>query len=233
MRRYVGVDIAPDWLRDTLVALQAEQRARSGHRPALDVLGVVTDFTRSFDLTTLIDEAPSLPPVFFYPGSSIGNFAPDDAREFLRTVRAHLARGDRRGRLLIGADLVKDEATLVAAYDDALGVTAAFDRNVLRVANRLLDADFDPAAFAHRAVWDAAHARIEMQLVARRAHDVRIGDVVRRFDEDETIVTEHSHKYTVDGFAALLASAGFAGGDRIRCWTDPRRWFGVFVAEAA
>lgn len=237
VRRYVGVDIAEPWLRSALVALTAtlaKDRAGRVQRP-VDVLGIVADFTRPFDLHDVLAEQDGMPPVFFYPGSSIGNFVRDDARAFLASVRDHIERHPTGagGKLLIGIDLVKDRATLRAAYDDAIGVTAAFNRNVLRVANRLLDADFDPAAFTHRAVYNEDFGRIEMQLVSQRAQTVRIGDAVRTFERDEAIVTEYSHKYTVEGFAALLESAGFAGGDRLRCWQDERGWFGVFVAEPA
>ncbi len=232
--RYVGVDIAEGWLRDALRAMtQRRVTGRARVRP-MDVVGVVADFTRPFDLHDVLAEAPGLPPVFFYPGSSIGNFAVADARAFLTSVRDHIAdHATDGGKLLIGVDLVKDRATLEAAYDDALGVTAAFNRNVLRVANRLLDADFDVDAFAHRAVFDATFGRIEMQLVSRRAQQVRIGDATVAFDDGEVITTEYSHKYTVDGFAELLQSAGFARGDRLHRWRDPKRWFGVFVAEPA
>ena len=242
--RYVGVDIAEPWLRsalETLVATLAKDHApalrrgsSAGGRP-VEVLGVVADFTRPFDLHRILAERSEMPPVFFYPGSSIGNFVRDDAVAFLRSVREHIVAhpSDDAGRLLIGIDLVKDRATLRAAYDDAIGVTAAFNRNVLRVANRLLDADFDPAAFDHRAAFDEAFGRIEMQLVSRRRQVVRIGDAVREFDDGEVVVTEYSHKYTVDGFARLLADAGFASDERLRCWRDPRQWFGVFAAEPA
>ena len=249
VRRYVGVDIAEPWLRASLAALASERarianprddtrkstRAQSG---ALDIVGVVTDFTRPFELHAVLAEEPDMPPIFFYPGSSIGNFTHDEARAFLASVRAHIERhsrihGTARGKLLIGVDLVKDRNVLHAAYDDALGVTAAFNRNVLRVANRLLDADFDPAAFAHRAVFDEVASRIEMQLISMRAQTVRIGSNARRFEDGEAIVTEYSHKYSIEGFTALLAAAGFATGDRLRCWTDERNWFGVFVAEPA
>jgi dimethylhistidine N-methyltransferase len=238
VRRYVGVDIAETWLRTALAAL-ASERARlmrpnpRVYRAAIEIVGVVTDFTRPFDLHGLLDEEPDMAPVFFYPGSSIGNFAREDARAFLASVRKHIERHASGGKLLIGVDLVKDRATLLAAYDDALGVTAAFNRNVLRVANRLLDADFDPAAFAHRAVFDEDFNRIEMQLVSTRSQVVRIASDARRFDDGEAIVTEYSHKYTVDGFSSLLEAAGFAGGDRLHRWTDEREWFGVFVAEPA
>ncbi len=242
--RYIGVDIAEPWLRsalETLVATLSKERSTASPRGSnalnrpLEVLGIVADFTKPFDLHSILAERPDMPPVFFYPGSSIGNFVRDDAVAFLRSVREHIGRhpsGDA-GRLLIGIDLVKDRATLRAAYDDAIGVTAAFNRNVLRVANRLLDADFDPAAFDHRASFDETFGRIEMQLVSRRRQTVRIGEAARTFDADEVIVTEYSHKYTVDGFADLLASAGFASGDGLRCWRDRQDWFGVFVAEPA
>ena len=227
-QRYVGVDIAEPWLRSALTGLVATLA-----RP-VDVMGVVADFTRPFDLHDVLAEEAAMPPVFFYPGSSIGNFVRDEARAFLASVRDHIERHPAAdGKLMIGIDLVKDRATLRAAYDDAIGVTAAFNRNVLRVANRLLDADFDPAAFTHRAVYDERFGRIEMQLVSRHRQSVRIGNATRTFERDEAIVTEFSHKYTVDGFSALLESAGFAGGDRLRCWTDDRQWFGVFVAEPA
>ncbi len=255
--RYVGVDIAEPWLRHSLGAL-ASARARlqnprdetrndtrngtckstGAQSGALDIVGVVTDFARPFDLHAVLAEEPDMPPIFFYPGSSIGNFTHAEARAFLASVRAHIERhsrihGTAHGKLLIGVDLVKDRDVLHAAYDDALGVTAAFNRNVLRVVNRLLDADFDPAAFAHRAVYDEDACRIEMQLVSMHAQTVRIGSDARRFEDGEAIVTEYSHKYSVEGFSVLLAAAGFATGDRLRCWTDECNWFGVFVAEPA
>jgi dimethylhistidine N-methyltransferase len=236
-RRYVGVDIAEPWLRTALQSLAAtltKDRAALARIHPVEVLGVVADFTRPFDLHGVLAERPAMPPVFFYPGSSIGNFTTDDARAFLASVRDHIDRHPvAGGKLLIGIDLVKDRATLEAAYDDALGVTAAFDRNVLRVANRLLDADFDPTAFTHRAVFDETFQRIEMRLVSCRDQTVRIGDTPVRFAAGEEITTEYSHKYTIDGFTALLESAGFAGGDRLSCWSDERGWFAVFVAEPA
>ena len=225
--RYVGVDIAEAWLRSALTSLAAtlakDRAAPASRGRAVEVLGVVADFTRPFDLHDVLSETPSLPPVFFYPGSSIGNFVQADARAFLASVRDHIERHPAAGgKLLIGIDLVKDRATLEAAYDDAIGVTAAFNRNVLRVANALLDADFDPAAFDHRAVFNESFGRIEMQLVSRRAQVVRIGDMGRAFGEGEVIVTEYSHKYTVDGFRRIArvrrlrgrASACAAGATR-------------------
>ncbi len=243
--RYVGVDIAEPWLRASLAALASERASHAharefardaarSHESALDIVGVVADFTRPFDLHALLAEEPDMPPIFFYPGSSIGNFTNNEARAFLASVREHIeCHASTGGKLLIGVDLVKDRDVLRAAYDDALGVTAAFNRNVLRVANRLLDADFDPAAFEHRAVFDEDASRIEMQLVSTRAQTVRIGSDARRFVNGEVIVTEYSHKYTIESFSALLGAAGFATGDRLRYWSDARGWFGVFAAEPA
>jgi dimethylhistidine N-methyltransferase len=220
LRRYIGVDIAEPWLRASL----ARAAARFKH-VAFD--GVVTDFTRGLALERVLAHRPELPSVFFYPGSSIGNFEPAHALALLRSVRQHLGPGDR---LLIGVDGTKPEAPLVAAYDDALGVTAAFNRNVLRVANRELGADFDPAAFDHGALFDRGTGRIEMRLVARSAQQVRLGGRQRVFAPGEVIVTEHSYKYDADGFASLLHDAGFG---RLHHWSDPRRWYHVFVAEPA
>nr|WP_297350485.1 L-histidine N(alpha)-methyltransferase [uncultured Caldimonas sp.] len=217
-RRWVGVDISPEWLRISL-------DAGKGRFPGLDFVGVATDFTRPLKLQRVLQRSPA-PSVFFYPGSSIGNFTPDEALPLLRSVREHLGPD---GRLLIGVDGIKDRAVLEAAYDDALGVTAAFNLNVLRVVNRELDADFSPRAFQHRAVFNAAASRIEMRLVARADHAVRIGDEERHFACGESIVTEYSYKYTADSFAALLRDAGFGTLHR---WADERDWFHVFVAAA-
>ena len=164
-------------------------------------------------------------PVFFYPGSSIGNFAAGEALEFLRRVRKRASGGG----LLIGVDLVKPKAVLEAAYDDALGVTAAFNLNALRHLNATLDADFDPRQWRHVAFFNDAQSRIEMHLAAREALVVRWPGGERRFAAGERIHTENSCKYTVDGFTALLEEAGFATPSH---WTDERGWFGVFWATA-
>jgi dimethylhistidine N-methyltransferase len=191
----------------------------------LECLGVVTDFSANLTLQEIIAERANWPPVFFYPGSSIGNFTPPDAREFLRSVGDHLGTS---GCLLIGVDLVKDARILEAAYDDALGITAAFNRNILRAVNRQFGTDFEPHRFDHRAVFNVAENRIEMYLRAAVDHTVRIDGTDRHFACGEDILTEYSHKYTIKDFAALLASAGFS---RHRYWTDERGWFGVFLAQ--
>ncbi|MED5618391.1 L-histidine N(alpha)-methyltransferase [Ideonella sp. BN130291] len=216
VQRYVGVDIAEPWLRATL--------QRGAHRfPQVSFDGVVTDFTRGLSLQSVL--RPDQPCVFFYPGSSIGNFEPAVALRLLREMRHHLRGADR---LLIGVDTPKPMAPLLAAYDDALGVTAAFNRNVLRVVNRELGSDFPLVQFDHRAVFNDAHSRIEMHLVANRPTQVRLADgLQRRFDAGEAIVTEYSYKHSAEAFAQLLAEAGFGA---VRHWTDEQRWFGVFVA---
>jgi L-histidine Nalpha-methyltransferase len=189
----------------------------------------VLDYTRDF----------SLEPPFYgerrlvlYIGSSIGNFEPHEALKLLHNVRAALDEGDS---ILLGVDLVKDEGTLLDAYDDAAGVTAAFNRNILVRIDRELGADFDPDAFAHRAVWNAAQSRIEMHLESRIAQAVRVPspdpefDLRIRFARGETIHTENSYKYRPGQAEALLETAAFSPS---RTWTDERGWFAVCLARA-
>jgi L-histidine Nalpha-methyltransferase len=213
--RYVAVDIATSHLRESLVLLQ--QRF-----PGIEMVGVGEDFSARLALPAGIVSGKAL---VFYPGSSIGNFAPEQALRLLRQARAASAGG----ALLIGVDLVKDRAVLEAAYDDALGVTAAFNLNLLRHLNRLLGADFDPAQWQHVALYDGQASRIEMHLQARQALCVRWRGGERRFAAGERLHTENSYKWRPDDFRALLRDAGFTplGG-----WTDERAWFGVFLAAA-
>ncbi len=214
--QYVAVDISVEFLRESLARVQ-------GHHPALDMIGIGLDFTRQFRLPATVRRARR---VMFYPGSSIGNFSPPQAAAFLAQLRAGV---DEDGGLLIGVDLLKDAAVVEPAYDDALGVTAAFNLNVLRHANRLLGSDFDPAHWRHRALLNQAQGRIEMHLVARRGVVVRWPGGQRRFAEGESIHTENSYKYTPRAFEALLASSGFAPAQR---WIDPHGWFAVYFARA-
>ncbi len=214
-RRYVAVDISLPFLQGALLALQREH-------PALDMVGVGMDFSVQLQLPDALLDGPAL---MFYPGSSIGNFAPGDALRLLRQAREASADG----ALLIGADLVKPKALLEAAYDDDLGLTAAFNLNLLKHLNRLLGADFDVRGWRHVARFDERASRIEMHLRASDAVTVRWRDGERRFASGEQIHTENSYKWTVDGFAALLRQAGWRD---VQSWTDPRRWFGVFVAVA-
>jgi dimethylhistidine N-methyltransferase len=212
--RYVAVDISVEFVRAALTRLQREH-------PHIAMTGVGLDFSHSLGLPPAVMPGR---PVFFYAGSSIGNFAPNDAVDFLSNVCERAATGG----LLIGVDLVKPAALLEAAYDDALGVTAAFNLNLLLHLNRLLGSDFAPVDWRHVARFDAAHSRIEMHLEARRDLTVRWPGGGRRFSSGERMHTEDSYKYTPEGFADLLRSAGFS---RTRRWTDPRGWFAVHWAE--
>ncbi|HSN34137.1 MAG TPA: L-histidine N(alpha)-methyltransferase [Ideonella sp.] len=213
--RYVAVDISVEFLRDALAEVQRRF-------PALEVTGVGTDFSAALELPA---DATAGRPAFLYPGSSIGNFTPDEALAFLRRVHARAAGGG----LLIGVDLVKPVAVLEAAYDDALGVTAAFNLNLLRHLNRRLGADFDVRQWRHAARYDRARSRIEMHLEARSAVVVRWPGGERRFAAGERIHTENSYKYDPDDFAALLRDAGFAAPRR---WSDAQGWFALYWAEA-
>ncbi len=212
-RRYVAVDISVDFLRQSLGQLQREYRS-------LDLVGLGQDFSTRLALPAHLLDGPAL---VFYPGSSIGNFGPEQALRLLREARA-TASG---GALLIGVDLVKDTALLEAAYDDELGVTAAFNLNLLNHLNRLLGADFRVRDWLHLALFDPVTSRIEMHLQARHATTVRWPGGERHFVAGERIHTENSAKWQPADFDALLREAGFA---RVQLWTDPQDWFGVFLA---
>jgi dimethylhistidine N-methyltransferase len=214
-RRYVAVDISVEYLRDALRQVQREN-------PQLDMVGLGLDFSASLELPADLTQGR---PVFFYPGSSIGNFAPHEALGFLRRIRER-AQG---GGLLIGVDLVKPANILEPAYDDALGVTAAFNLNLLRHLNRLIESDFRPEQWRHIGLYNVIESRIEMHLEARADLTVSWPGGERAFRCGERIHTENSYKYTVDGFAAMLHEAGFAPA---RHWSDAQDWFAVFWAPA-
>ncbi|HMI86004.1 MAG TPA: L-histidine N(alpha)-methyltransferase [Polyangiaceae bacterium] len=208
---YVPVDISPEYL-----ARATRELARD--YPDLRVVPVVADYTEPFDLPRGDRGART---VVFFPGSTIGNLEPDEARDFLRGVAGLCQKG---GGLLIGVDLRKDRSMLEAAYDDDEGVTAAFNLNLLSRINRELEGEFDVAAFRHRAFYDEIEGRIEMQLVSLRRQSVAVGTSVFRFEKDEAITTEYSYKYDPGGFAELARSAGFTC---VRIWTDEQRLFSV------
>jgi len=219
--RYVAVDISVDFLRNALDCLQRQH-------PGLEMVGVGMDFSHSLALPPEAGDPAGGPRVLFYPGSSIGNFTPDEALAFLRQVRAACGPSAGSG-LLIGVDLVKDAVELEAAYDDALGVTAAFNRNLLLHVNRLAGTDFRIGQWQHRALYNATESRIEMHLQAREALTVSWASGSRRFAQGERMHTENSYKWTVDGFDALLHLGGFA---RTQAWFDAQRRFAVFWASA-
>nr|WP_255369376.1 L-histidine N(alpha)-methyltransferase [Luteibacter sp. UNCMF366Tsu5.1] len=213
---YVPVDISADALDG------AVRRLREAY-PALAVHPVVADFTQAIDVPKALAGRPV---VAFFPGSTIGNFTHDEAAALLRFVRERLGPS---AHFIVGADQVKDVNVLLAAYDDAGGVTAAFNRNVLVRINRELGADFVSEAFEHRAIWNAERERIEMHLVSREAQEVTLAGQRFAFAAGESIHTENSHKFTPESFARLAE----AGGWRIeREWISPAPAFGVFMLRA-
>ena len=219
-RQYVPVDISVNFLHEAVSHLQLQF-------PQIEMMAIGLDFSSSLDLPDSVHREKRL---FFYPGSSIGNFTPQDAVKFLQRLRkACQLNGHADGGILIGVDLVKDKAILDAAYDDALGVTASFNLNLLLHLNRLLDADFDVRDWRHRGFFNAESSRIEMHLEAKSNLTVRWLGGERRFERGECIHTENSYKYTQKSFVTLLEQAGF-GESRI--WTDPRGWFMVCHAHA-
>jgi L-histidine Nalpha-methyltransferase len=214
---YVPVDISRTHL---MMAAQGI----SGAYPNLEVLPVCADFTQPFAVPS--PRRPVSRVVVFFPGSTIGNFDPPQAVELMQVMRDVAGPG---GGLVVGADLVKDVTVLIRAYDDAAGVTAAFNRNVLRRFNCELGADFDVSSFRHRAVWNPQAGRIEMHLVSARDQRVRLAGESFCFEEGEAVVTEHCHKYTLDGFATQAAAAGWHMREH---WLDDREYFSVNYAQS-
>jgi L-histidine N-alpha-methyltransferase len=212
---YVPIDVAVPALEQ----MAARLRRR---RPDLLVCALPADF---MDAVVLPAHIPSLPRLGFFPGSTIGNLDPSEACQFLRQARETLGAGSR---FLIGVDLRKDPALLLAAYDDKQGVTAAFNRNLLARLNRETGADFDLEAFAHRAVWNDAESRIEMHLVSGHDQVVRVAGQMIHFARGETIHTENSYKYAPEHLAAIAEASGWHSAE---LWTDPGRLFSLHLLE--
>ena len=215
---YVPVEISREHLLDAVAGLREVF-------PALPILPVCADFTLPLDIPS-----PDNPPrqrVIFFPGSTIGNFPPSEAVALLTRLREAVSPGDK---LLLGVDLQKDSAVLERAYNDAEGVTARFNLNLLRRMNRELAANFDLSRFFHRAVWNGSDGRIEMHLVSRGGQRVRVGERHFDFEAGEYIVSECSYKYTLDTFAELAAAAGW---QRRQVWTDSRDYFSLQYFAAA
>jgi len=194
--------------------------------PQLEVLPVNADFTEPFDLPEP-KRATVRRNVAFFPGSTIGNFPRGMAADLLRAVRSDVGPG---GAMLIGVDLEKDRAVLERAYNDAAGVTAEFNLNLLVRLNRELGADFDLGAFRHEAVWDETAGRIEMRLISTGAQTVHVAGHEFAFAPGEILVTEYSHKYSLEGFRRLAEANGFTVA---RTWTDPDALFSVQLLAAA
>jgi len=208
---YVPVDISSEMLAAEVAALARDH-------PRLKVLPVEADFTQAFQLPPAV---AALKRTGFFPGSTIGNFEPYEAAGFLRHAGRMLGKG---AVLIIGIDLIKDTAILNAAYDDAAGVTAKFNLNLLTRINRELDADFDLGGFCHQAFYNVERCRIEMHLASRKRQRVSVACRTIDFFADETTTTENSYKFTVEGFGALARGAGFTP---LAAWSDPLGYFSV------
>lgn len=217
-KAYVPVDISGDFLNGQASALRADF-------PDLAVHPVTADFTKPFELPPEVKEMPK---VGFFPGSTIGNFDPDEASAFLRSARAILGDG---ATMIVGVDLEKDERVLHEAYNDAAGVTGQFNLNVLARINRELGGNLDLAGFEHSAIYNRKRHRIEMHLISRRPQTIRVLDHTATFKTGETIHTESSYKYSIERFTALALTSGWSPR---ASWTDPDGMFSVhaLVAEA-
>ena len=215
---YVPVEISRAHLLRSAEALNADF-------PNVEVLPVCADFTQPFEIPS-----PSKPPrrrLVFFPGSTIGNFSPDDAKRLLGQMVDDVGPG---GAVLIGVDLQKDPRTIERAYDDAKGVTAAFNLNLLRRINEELGGNFDLARFRHRARYDQEGGRVVMQLVSTAPQSTTIAGERFELAEGEAITTEYSHKYTLESFAAMASSAGL----RVeQAWMDANRLFSVQYLQTA
>ena len=209
---YVPVDISAEHLHTSAEEIRAEF-------PHIDVLPVVADFTKTFQLPKPM--VMSVRNVVYFPGSTIGNFEHDVAIELLQVMYHEAGKG---GALLIGVDLQKDPDVIESAYNDSAGVTAEFNLNMLRHLNRDYGANFDVDEFAHSASYDADKGRVVIELVSQTDQTFEVGDKAFDIANGEAILTEYSHKYTLDGFAAMAADAGFAVET---VWTDKDQLFSV------
>jgi len=215
---YVPIDVSADQLADNATALR-------GEFPGLEVLPVLGDYTQA--ITLPVSARPHERTLVFFPGSTIGNFEPDAARQFLKRLAA---LAGPNAMLLLGADANANREELLRAYDDSEGVTAEFDLNVLAHLNRTHAATFDLEQFMHRAVWNAARSRIEMHLVSKRAQTVKVGDATFTFARGEPIVTEHCYKHSPAALAQILTDSGWAV---TRTFADPAQRMRLWLATSA
>jgi dimethylhistidine N-methyltransferase len=215
---YIPVDISEKQLRKSTALF-------GKIFPDLEILPVCADYLQPVIMPSPRHKAARN--VVYFPGSTIGNFEPNEALEFLQRIAKVSGQG---GGLLIGVDLQKDQNVIEAAYNDSAGVTAQFNLNLLAHINRELGADFDLSQWRHRAIYTSDAGRIEMYLISATDQKVHLGDREFRFRADEKILTEHSYKHTPEGFIAL---AGHAGFDFVKLWTDDARLFGIFYFTVA
>ena len=213
---YVPIEIAREHLSNSAQALAQDF-------PQLEVLPVWADFTRELEIP--LAERAARRRVVYFPGSTLGNFEPDDAVALLRNFADMVGPG---GAALIGVDLAKSAEQIEPAYNDSQGVTARFNRNMLTHLNRRFGADFDPDAFVHRAFYDTGEQRVEMHLVSQREQDVHIGGRTIHLGKGESVHTESSYKYSDERFAALAERGGFR---LVKTWKDPEELFSVRYLE--
>lgn len=216
LKAYVPVDISREYLQTIGRELRREY-------PGLAVRPVCADYTRAFELPELPENTVGIS--VFFPGSTIGNYAPGRARKVLARIHELLDTGKL---LLIGVDMKKDREILEKAYNDAGGVTAAFNKNMLLHLNRELDGDFNPSLFEHLAFYNESEGRVEMHLVSREPQQVRIAGRSFRLEEGESIHTENSYKYSLREFQNLAGDCF----DPVETWTDPNNWFSLHLLRA-
>lgn len=210
LHSYVPVDISEDFLKEESESLQKEY-------PDLKIVPVAADYTKPFHLPKTPGRVRK---TAYFPGSTIGNFTREMAADFIGLIAELVGE---EGGLLIGFDLIKDHQTLVDAYDDSKGVTAAFNKNILVRLNRETDADFDLDQFEHRAVFNEGKSRIEMHLVSLREQSVRVGESIISFEKGETIHTENSHKYSIQSFRELTVPHF----ENVQTWMDEDELFAI------
>ena len=211
---YVAIDFSAEYLSEAVQGLQ-------GKYPDIAIHAIAMDFTHALSIPNSV---PVTNRTFFYPGSSIGNFIPSEARRLLTEIKRQAANGG----LLIGVDLMKDDSVLMAAYDDPLKITAAFNLNILRSVNAIIGSNFNVAQFKHLAEINHQEGRVELYLEALEDLTVSWPQQVRAFKKGERIHTEYSHKYTRDSIQRLLTQAGFA---QMQVFTDPKHYFAVIYAK--
>lgn len=217
LKKYIPIDISEDFLLETAVTLKRDF-------PKLAIEPLVADFTASIVPLALDKKSQHL---VFFPGSTIGNFDPTEAKQLLRNI--HQLAGENAW-LLIGVDMTQDEGKLLAAYNDINGITAQFNKNMLIRVNRELEADFNVAEFAHSAIFNQSEHRVEMHLVSQQAQDVHILENDFHFEAGETIHTENCYKYSRRRFEAIAHECGWA---ILQCWEDKTESsFGVFLLKA-
>jgi len=217
---YVPIDISGDYLSKVSHELQAEF-------PTIEVMPVVADFADEFEVPS--PSSPESRRVVYFPGSTIGNFKHDDAKALLVGMSRLSTANSSSGGVLIGVDLDKNRDVLHAAYNDSKGVTADFNLNVLRRINSELGGTFDLGGFRHEAIFNTADSCIEMHLVSTRHQTANVCKYSFEFEENETVLTEYSHKYTIEAFQSMAADAGLVVKN---IWTDSNEMFAVFYLEA-